>query len=149
MFQLCVVAVGQVDVCADLLERSNPLHFVEGEVLDWADETCGRCADENYWVYCVFEMAFFHVGDLCLFGNDVAFDFQDLQRIDEIVGFQCINVPSMIAVDHNGVAVDILDIVVILKRYHSIFHTDIVDVFVVLLVESFVSQWAAADCDVV
>lgn len=94
-------------------------------------------------------MAFFHVRDLCLFRDHVPFDFQYLQRIHKIVSFQRINVPSMVAVNHYWITVDIFDVVVIFKRYHSVFHADVVDVFVVLLVKSFVSQWATADCDVV
>lgn len=94
-------------------------------------------------------MAFSHVRDLCLFRDHVSFDFQYLQRIHKIVSFQCINVPSMVAVNHYWITVDIFDVVVIFKRYHSVFHANVVDVFVGLLVEGFVSQWATADCDVV
>jgi hypothetical protein len=55
----------------------------------------------------------------------------------------------MLAVNHDWIAIDIFNIVVVIKRNHSIFHTDVMQVFVLLLVEGFISKWAAADCYVI
>lgn len=60
-------------------------------------------------------MSFFHVCDFCLFRNGLAFNFEHFQRVDEIVCLQRINVACMIAVDHDRVAVNVFEIIVVIK----------------------------------
>lgn len=55
----------------------------------------------------------------------------------------------MLTINHNRIAVNILDIVIVIKRYHTIFNTHIMQILVLVLVECLVREWAAADSDVI
>ena len=75
MFDLCVQAVREINVCADLFKWSYPFDFIERKVLDGSNEASRRCGDEDYRIYGVFEMPFFHVCNFSLFRDGFSLDF--------------------------------------------------------------------------
>lgn len=84
-------------------------------------------------------MAFFHVGDLGLFGDGLSLDFEHFKRVNKIISLQSVNVSSMATINHDRVAIKVLQIVIVFQWNHAVLDAYLVDVLVVLLVVSLVS----------
>ena len=101
-----------------MLEGSEPLCLVEGMVEDGSQKAGGSSGDKNHGIYCVFEVSLPEDGHLCFLGNGYSLYLVALQRLYKILNILVLHVSRVSAVDHDGVAVVVIDEVVVLQRYH-------------------------------
>ena len=140
-----MLCLGQIDISGYLFERSQPLRFIKRNKLHRSQETSRSGCDVDHWEYCIFEVTFPQKGDLGLFGNSNAFNFVVFHRCHELLCQFLFDIACMSTINHHRITVLVSKISKVVKRYHTMFHTKIVNILMHERIVRLVSQRTTTD----